>query len=185
METPLWIAAAAAADASIYSWLQSKFICRPLRRIVQMLITSPTWMTKSCSPMMMPSLVYILHAPVSLYSFWGEWITYMVCVCIWHRHIWTTMADALPTPMVMRFMCARNVFVCLFLCILFSCRVFFSRSHAQVDVLVKIIHRHYSAITLVKALAHSTTICDCCWWWWRWWDMLFMMNIQKQLLLNT
>lgn len=77
------------------------------------------------------------------------------------------MADALPTPMVMRFMCARNVFclrVCacvyllLFVCLcvfLFSCR-FFSRSHAQVVVLVKIIHRHYSAITLVKALAHST-----------------------------
>lgn len=71
------------------------------------------------------------------------------------------MADALPPPvMVMRFMCAHNVFVCgyalmficLFVCILFSC------SHAQVVVLVKIIHRHYSAITLVKALAHSTRL---------------------------
>lgn len=72
METLLTITVAAAvivADAFIHSLLQLKFICRPLRRIVQMLITSPIWMTKSYSPMMMPSLVYILHAPVSLYSF--------------------------------------------------------------------------------------------------------------------
>lgn len=80
-----------------------------------------------------------------------RWVNYtrisIACVCIWHTaHTWTTMADALPTPMVMRFMCARNGFclrVCacvyllfcyLFVCVFwFSCR-FFSRSHAQVVV---------------------------------------------------
>lgn len=61
----------------IHHFMQLKFICRPLRRIVQMLITSPTWMTKKhYNQMMMPSLVFILHVPVSLYSFWGELIIY-------------------------------------------------------------------------------------------------------------